>query len=136
MIYYDKVSGGFYSTDFHAAIPDGAVGISEESHAALLAGQSAGKVIAANEDGFPVLEDPAPPNPEQVLKAALGRRDALLRQAAVRIGPLQDAVDLDVHTEDEVARLKAWKQYRVDLMRLAISGNFPLAPDWPVLPAG
>ena len=59
-------------------------------------------------------------------------KSALLAQAAIAIAPLQDAVDVDDVTEEELAALKAWKKYRVTLNRLDLS----TAPDivWPEVP--
>lgn len=46
----------FYAPEIHgAAIPAGAVEISDEEHAALIEGQAAGRIIAAGSDGRPVL---------------------------------------------------------------------------------
>ncbi|HFQ7062200.1 TPA: tail fiber assembly protein, partial [Citrobacter freundii] len=57
----------------------------------------------------------------------------LLIIATSTIAPLQDAVDMDMATEDEAARLLAWKKYRVMLNRVKPED----APDitWPELPA-
>lgn len=44
-------------------IPSDAVAITADQHQALIEGQAAGKVIAADADGFPVLQDPPPPPP-------------------------------------------------------------------------
>ncbi|EON9774816.1 tail fiber assembly protein, partial [Escherichia coli] len=48
------------------------------------------------------------------------------------IAPLQDAVDLEIATEEETSLLEAWKKYRVLLNRVDTS----TAPDieWPVIP--
>lgn len=55
---------GFYCDEIHgASIPEGAVEITALKHAELLAGQNAGKLIAADEDGFPVLIEPSPLEP-------------------------------------------------------------------------
>jgi len=52
---------GFYLEAIHGDnIPSDAVEITNEEHAALLAGQSAGKIITAGPDGVPYLADPAP----------------------------------------------------------------------------
>ena len=59
-IYYSKASGGFYDDQIHSRLPEDAVAISTEQHAALLAGQSQGQVIMPGKDGKPVLADPAP----------------------------------------------------------------------------
>lgn len=60
-MFYSKSTGGFYDSEIHGnAIPSDAVEITSEQHAVLLSGQSAGKVITADRNGFPVLTDPAP----------------------------------------------------------------------------
>lgn len=77
-----------------------------------------------------LLPDPAPPTAAEVL----AQRDARLAAATVRIAPLQDAVDLDIETGDEVARLTEWKQYRVDLSRIEQQAGFPGDVEWPAAP--
>lgn len=58
-----------------------------------------------------------------------------LRTAAdYAVAPLQDAVDVDEATEDDVALLKAWKKYRVALNRVPEQEGYPLAIDWPAAP--
>ena len=59
-LYYSQSSGGFYDSTIHTRLPEDAVAISPEQHAALLAGQSQGQVIMPGRDGKPVLADPAP----------------------------------------------------------------------------
>ncbi|HAL7766072.1 TPA: tail fiber assembly protein, partial [Escherichia coli] len=49
--------------------------------------------------------------------------------ASEHISPLQDAVDLEIATEEEISLLTAWKKYRVLLNRVDI-----LEPVWPVQP--
>ncbi|MBG6242380.1 MAG: tail fiber assembly protein [Candidatus Symbiopectobacterium sp. Dall1.0] len=66
---------------------------------------------------------------QQAAKQKLASR---MTVANARIQPLQDAVDLDMATEAERAKLVAWKTYRVLLNRIYIS----TAPDieWPEAP--
>ena len=59
-LYYSQSTGGFYDSTIHSRLPEDAVEISPEQHAALLAGQSAGQVIMPGKDGKPVLTLPAP----------------------------------------------------------------------------
>lgn len=59
-------------------------------------------------------------------------RDRLLQIATLSIAPLQDAVDLDDATTAEKALLKAWKQYRVAVNRMDLTGDIT---EWPVEPA-
>lgn len=67
-MYYAKSTGGFYDRSIHGdAIPDDAVEITIEEHAALLDGQRQGKLIAADGGGKPVLKDKPPPTTEQLV---------------------------------------------------------------------
>lgn len=67
-MFYSKQTGGFYDTAIHGDnIPADAVEITAEEHAALLTGQSQGKLIQADEDGSPILIDPPPPTSEQII---------------------------------------------------------------------
>lgn len=80
----------------------------------------------------------APPEPERTddeLKAlALSQQSELLRVAAERIAPLQDAADLETITDDEAKQLKAWKTYRVALNRIQTQSGFPKTIKWPTAP--
>ena len=60
--------------------------------------------------------------------------NSLMQAANEHIAPLQDAVDLEIATEEEISLLEAWKKYRVLLNRV----NTTTAPDieWPVAPIG
>ena len=63
-MFFSKSTGGFYAREIHGDnIPDDAVEITEAEHAALLEGQSQGKLIVADANGRPILQDPAPPEP-------------------------------------------------------------------------
>lgn len=75
------------------------------------------------------------PTPEQLLQATEMKRDELLTMAGLRISPLQDAVDLDEATADEVASLKLWKGYRIDVNRVSKQPGYPTSIQWPVEPA-
>lgn len=61
-------------------------------------------------------------------------RDVLLAAAAYRMGPLQDAIDINAATEEELALLNQWKQYRVELNRIDQQDGFPHQVVWPVSP--
>ena len=65
-MFYSKTTGGFYSREIHGEnMPADVVEITAEEHAALLEGQSSGKLIDFDEAGRPFLADPPP----QVLTA-------------------------------------------------------------------
>ena len=72
--------------------------------------------------------------PEQTLLAVNARRDELLTVASLRLAPLQDAVDEESATDDEVLRLKQWKKYRIALNRIEQQENYPIHIAWPPLP--
>ncbi|WP_070415229.1 tail fiber assembly protein [Pseudomonas lundensis] len=79
-----------------------------------------------------VVDEPAR---AEVLRSVAYRKQALANQFATgRINTLQDAVDLEMATEDEAAALRGWKVYRVELSRLDISAAAPAAEDWPTSP--
>ena len=59
-IYYSKSNQAFYDDQIHSRLPEDAVEISPEQHAALLAGQSNGQVIMPNKAGQPVLAEQPP----------------------------------------------------------------------------
>lgn len=72
---------------------------------------------------------------ESVRQAAASKRDSLLGVAALRIAPLQDAVDLGKGTPAKVALLKKWKEYRVDLDDIPDQAGYPLNITWPSQPS-
>lgn len=67
------------------------------------------------------------------IREAEETKNSLMQVASEHIAPLQDAVELELATEEEVAKLAAWKKYRVLLNRIDTS----TAPDivWPEIPA-
>ncbi|MFU0965707.1 tail fiber assembly protein [Kluyvera ascorbata] len=77
------------------------------------------------------LANPAP-NQEQLIAQAVSRKNQLRSVADDEIAWLQDAVDAEIATDEETALLAAWKNYRVQLMRIDTSK----APDieWPIPP--
>lgn len=72
------------------------------------------------------------PSHEDLIAEAAIKKNALMTDAALAIAHLQDAVDIDEATTEELALWKLWKSYRVALNR--IDAN--LAPDivWPASP--
>lgn len=66
-MYYSASTGGFYDAAIHGdSVPEDVVEITEEEHATLLAGQSAGMVISSGGDGYPILAEPPAPTADQV----------------------------------------------------------------------
>jgi len=60
-------------------------------------------------------------------------RDSRLREAAMRISPLQYAVDLGDATPEEKSALLDWKRYCVALNRIEQQPGYPLDVEWPTL---
>lgn len=70
---------------------------------------------------------------ESARKAAnMSNKDTLMSQASQRISVLQDAVELEMATEEETALLPLWKKYRVLLSR--IDANTADEVKWPEKP--
>lgn len=132
-IYYSKGSNGFYNNEIGTVpVPDDAVEISQSIYDSLLAGQSAGKVISPDKDGNPVLIDPLPPTQDELVAMANNKKAGLIAAATVAIGPLQDAADLGIATDEETSELKAWKTYRVILSRVDTTRTSDIV--WPSPP--
>ncbi|MDM5140408.1 tail fiber assembly protein [Aeromonas bestiarum] len=62
------------------------------------------------------------------------RLDALLKQAANAMAPLEDAEALGIISEAEREQLTAWQRYRVTLYRLPQSNGWPTEVNWPEAP--
>ncbi|HAG2521904.1 TPA: tail fiber assembly protein [Salmonella enterica] len=80
-------------------------------------------------DGTKWVKDEAAEKAAQ-LRQAEETKNRLLQMATEKIAPLQDAVDLGEATDDEKARLLAWKKYRVQVNRVDTTN-----PVWPEQPA-
>lgn len=78
---------------------------------------------------------PPPPAPPMTVAQALALRASLRAEADSVIAPLNDAVELEEATPAEIARLKLWKKYRLDLTRIELQAGYPAAVVWPVRPA-
>ncbi|WP_341802494.1 tail fiber assembly protein [Pantoea brenneri] len=66
---------------------------------------------------------------EYLIAQAEQQKSSFLSEASQKISILQDAVDLDMATEEERVELTTWKKYRVLLSRVDTS-NAPEI-DWP-----
>ncbi|WP_305956097.1 tail fiber assembly protein [Pseudomonas sp. DG56-2] len=72
---------------------------------------------------------------EQHLVQIVAETSVLRAVADSAIDPLQDAVDLEEATEAEAAKLKAWKKYRIALIRVPDQPGYPDTIVWPASPA-
>ena len=86
-IYYAKSTHGFYDTAIHGDnIPADAVEISAEEHSALINGQSQGKRIVADENGFPMLVDPPKLTAADIWEKIKAERDRRTEQGGYKAG--------------------------------------------------
>lgn len=88
-------------------------------------------------DELPPQEMPEPlPTPvTDPLEDAQTEAARLRESADYAIAPLQDAVDVDEATEQDLVVLKAWKKYRVALSRVPEQEGYPAIIEWPIVPA-
>lgn len=98
----------------------------------LIIGQSEGKIIGPDKNGFPVLNDPPPLTQEQLISVAGETKSSLMDEASRMIAPLEDAQKLGMASAAEAASLADWQKYRVLLFRVDTSK----APNiiWPAKP--
>ncbi|CEE91309.1 putative CPS-53 (KpLE1) prophage; tail fiber assembly [Xenorhabdus nematophila str. Anatoliense] len=133
--YSASINGFFYrpqESQAEGIYPDDLQPISNELYQQLFDGQKNGKLIVAGGNGLPTLKKIPPPTPEELQRQAETEKQRLLKKAAEKIGICQDAVDLDIATDEEKYTLTNWRVYRVLLNRTDCS----TAPDinWPVEP--
>ncbi|MHC8326015.1 tail fiber assembly protein [Pseudomonas sp. LB1P83] len=64
----------------------------------------------------------------------LDLRDNMLRDAQLRIAPLQYAEKLGTATSEEQASLMDWMRYSVELNRIEQQDQFPSTITWPIEP--
>lgn len=98
----------------------------EYTHAELLAGQSAGKVITSDDNGYPILTEPTEPTTEELAAAARAKRDA-------KLAACDWVVTKAVETGEDVPA--AWKTYRQALRDITSQTGFPKTINWPEVPA-
>jgi hypothetical protein len=68
------------------------------------------------------------------LAVAADKRNVLMQIATKAIAPLQDAVDTDSATPQELEAITKWKIFRRDLGRADQQEGWPVDIDWPVQP--
>lgn len=97
---------GFLDSSINV-IPKTAVEITDDKHKELLNGQSTGKIISADAEGYPILIDPPAPTAEQLQKQANSKARAYLASTdwyIVRKAETGVDVPEDVLTKRQEAR--------------------------------
>ncbi len=83
---YSASTGGFYDIAIHGNnIPADAVEITDEQYAALLEGQSQGKIISSDASGAPILADPAKATADEMWAAIKSERDRRQLEGGVQV---------------------------------------------------
>jgi len=128
-MYYASSTKGFYTPDINPIIPDDVVEITDAYYQELLSGQSNGKCITANSEGYPALTDPVivPPTVEQNKATA---SQLLINTDWTTIADVADPIN-----SPYLANQAEFIAYRNTVRNIAI---YPTAGDlvWPVAPTG
>lgn len=133
---YSAQSNAFYANSLKSSYsdwPEDAVKVSAGAFDEYSRVPPEGKIRVAGSDGLPAWADIPPPTAEESSEQAQAQVSALMQTADGKIRPLNDAVELGIATEEEAAKLKAWRTYRVMLNRVDTS-HAPVT-DWPEQPA-
>lgn len=85
--------------------------------------------------GPPPLPTEPPATRDELCKAVALACDELMAVAALRIAPLQDALDLSDFPDADAENLTLWKAYRIALSRVPFQEGFPDSVNWPVQPS-
>ena len=131
---FSPATGYFYDDQINSFIPLDSREISDDLHRALLAGQSDGRRIVSDENGFPALIDPPPVAPEVLAGIERKWRDDVLAATDGLISRHRDELEEGVPTTltaDQYAELQA---YRRALRGWPQGGGFPLIEHRPTAP--
>lgn len=91
-----------------------------------------GKMLGSTDDGYPCWVDIPPKTKNELIAEAEDKKRELMQNASEVISPLQDAIDLEMATEEEKQKLTKWKKYRV-LLNCVDTSTAPDI-DWPKKP--
>lgn len=109
-MFASKTTRGFYDAAIHGDnMPADVVEITAEEHAALMDGQSNGKLIDFDKDGYPFLADPAPPTEEQLQQQANSEARAYLAETdwyVIRLQETGEPVPAEILEERAAARAR------------------------------
>lgn len=125
MGFYDEVDKEMYVKA--KSWPDDLVSVTEPQWKKFTGSPPENKKLGFSVDGSPQWVD----MPEEYFTSQNeGKKANLLGYSSQVIAPLQNAVDLDMATDEEIKQLKLWKKYSVLLSRVDASN-----PVWPEAPA-
>jgi hypothetical protein len=119
----------YWKEGFYLDQIENSVEITDEYWQELLNGQSNGKQITSDENGYPILVDPPLPTQEELVNKARAKRDTLLREVVDAMNPMR----WEVLTEQQK---DAWRAYRQALLDVPQQEGFPSNTVWPEVPDG
>jgi len=126
-MYYSKMTGGFYNEAIHRdSIPADAVQITDDLYESLLAAQSLGQQIGADDDGYPVVV-PITPEMHEAERSmdARARRDACIASAMWIVERHRGQEQLGLKTSITAEQYTALLTYQQSLR------DWPAQPGWP-----
>lgn len=133
-MFYSKSTGGFYTPAIHTDIPSDAVEISQEYYVELLDGQSSGKIIVGNDEGYPVLVDRPGPTPAELEAYERSWRNMQIASTDPVVTRYRDEVERwpTLLTPAQYIELQT---YRHALRIWPVGGELPLSEHRPAAPA-
>lgn len=111
-MFASKTTRGFYDAAIHGANMPADVTPESEweyTHAELLEGQSNGKLIDFDKDGYPFLADPAPPTEEELQQQASAEARAYLAETdwyVIRLQETDEPVPAEILADRAAARAR------------------------------
>lgn len=135
MIFFSATELGFYDSNIVEAIPEDGVEVSLEHRRAILDGQTAGMVVAADESGHPILIDRPPASAEALAAAERVWRDRQLALTDPLISRHRDEIEEGGPTSITLEQYAELQAYRRTLRNWPEAGEFPLAEHRPAAPS-
>ncbi|MCI0996051.1 phage tail assembly chaperone [Pseudomonas corrugata] len=136
-LYSSKTTGGFYDDSIHSAeqIPLDSIEITPKLHAELHEGQSMGKRISSNEDGYPILVDPPALSSEVLAANERVWRDEQLVMTDGMVARHRDELEEMLKTTLSVEQYSELQAYRQVLRNWPETSEFPLVDHRPIAPS-
>ncbi|VVM54786.1 hypothetical protein PS655_00978 [Pseudomonas fluorescens] len=134
VIFFSASELGFYDSVIVEAIPEDGVEVSLEHRRAILDGQSAGMVVAADESGGPILIDRPAPSAEIQAAAERVWRDRQLAFTDPLVSRHRDEVEEGASTSITPEQYAELQGYRRLLRDWPQGEQFPLAEHRPPAP--
>ncbi|OWY32207.1 hypothetical protein [Herbaspirillum aquaticum] len=107
-MFFSKSTNGFYDPKINLdGMPEDAIEIGDDVYRQLLDGQAAGKIISADENGFPILLDAAPISAREVVLAQILALEATVTQRRLRDAILGTDGGWLKDVESKIAALRA-----------------------------